>query len=51
MAVSWILRDGIVTSVLVGASKVSQIEANVKALHHLEFSQEELSAIDHIVKT
>ncbi|WP_413377690.1 L-glyceraldehyde 3-phosphate reductase [Alkalihalobacillus sp. 1P02AB] len=49
MAVSWILRDGIVTSVLVGASKVSQIEANVRALDNLSFNQKELTEIENIV--
>ncbi|MGY3777571.1 L-glyceraldehyde 3-phosphate reductase [Isobaculum melis] len=50
MAVSWILRDNKVTSVLVGASKVSQIEDNVKALDNLTFSKEELQQIEHILK-
>lgn len=46
MAVSWILRDGIVTSVLVGASKVQQILDNVKAVSNTTFTQEELALID-----
>lgn len=50
MAVSWILRDGKVTSVLIGASKVSQIEDNVKALDNLEFSPSELAEIEKILK-
>lgn len=50
MAVSWILRDNKVTSVLVGASKVSQIEDNVKALDNLTFTKEELQKIDQILK-
>ena len=50
MAVAWILRDGIVTSVLIGASKVSQIEDNVKALDNIHFSEEELAAIDEVLK-
>ncbi|KGA97183.1 L-glyceraldehyde 3-phosphate reductase [Alkalihalobacillus alcalophilus ATCC 27647 = CGMCC 1.3604] len=50
MAVSWILRDGIVTSVLIGASKVIQIEANVRALDNLSFNQKELIEIENIVK-
>ena len=50
MAVAWILRDGIVTSVLIGASKVSQVEANVKALDNLTFSADELAAIDKVLK-
>lgn len=50
MAVSWILRDGKVTSVLIGASKVRQIEDNVKALDNLEFSPSELAEIEKILK-
>ena len=40
MAVAWVLRDPRVTSALVGASSVEQLEANVAALDHLEFSPE-----------
>jgi len=50
MALAWILRDGRVTSVLVGASKVSQIEENVAALNNLKFTEEELNRIDEILK-
>jgi L-glyceraldehyde 3-phosphate reductase len=50
MAIAWILRDGRVTSVLVGASKVSQVEDNVAALNKLDFSQEELDRIESILK-
>lgn len=46
MALSWVLRDGIVTSVLIGASKPAQILDNIKALEHTDFSEEELKAID-----
>jgi L-glyceraldehyde 3-phosphate reductase len=48
MAISWILRLPEVTSVLIGASKVEQIEENVKALHTTVFSENELQAIDEI---
>ena len=48
MALSWILRDGIVTSVLVGASKPAQILDNIGALKNTAFSDEELSLIDSI---
>lgn len=48
MALSWILRDGIVTSVLIGASKTSQILDNIKALDNTHFSDEELQKIDAI---
>ena len=50
MAVSWILRDGKVTSVLIGASKVSQIEDNVKALDNLDFTLTELAEIEKILQ-
>ncbi len=46
MALSWALRDERVTSVLVGASSVQQLEANLAAVDHLEFSAEELRRID-----
>lgn len=49
MALAWVLRDGKVTSALIGASSVSQIDENVKALENLEFSKEEIKAIDAIV--
>ncbi len=46
MALAWGLRDPRVTSVLIGASSVAQLEQNVAALDHLDFSAEELAAID-----
>jgi L-glyceraldehyde 3-phosphate reductase len=46
MAVAWTLRDPRVTSALVGASSVAQLEANVAALDNLEFTDEELTEID-----
>lgn len=46
MALAWILRDGVVTSVLIGASKPSQILDNIKALSNTAFSPEELAEID-----
>ena len=46
LALSWALRDSRVTSVLIGASSVSQLEANVGALDNLEFSADELASID-----
>jgi L-glyceraldehyde 3-phosphate reductase len=49
MAVAWILRHKAMTSVLVGASRVSQIENTVAALNNLEFAAEELEAIDRIL--
>ena len=50
MALSWILRDGIVTSVLIGASKASQILDNIKALENTSFSEEEQAKIDQIAQ-
>jgi L-glyceraldehyde 3-phosphate reductase len=46
MAIAWALRDARVTSVLIGASSVHQLEQNVAALKHLEFSPEEIATID-----
>jgi L-glyceraldehyde 3-phosphate reductase len=46
MAVAWVLRDPRVTSALVGASSVEQLEANVAALDNLGFSPDELEEID-----
>ena len=48
MALAWTLRDERVTSTLLGASSVAQLEENLAALDNLEFSQEELDAIDRI---
>ncbi len=49
MALAWILKDGYVTSVLIGASKSAQILDNIRALDNTDFSDEELAAIDSIV--
>ena len=49
MALAWVLRDARVTSALIGASKVEQIEENLAALKRLEFEQAELSAIEKIL--
>lgn len=49
MALSWVLRQPAVTSALIGASRVSQIEECVRAVDALEFSKEELAAIDAVV--
>ena len=46
MALKWILRDGIVTSVLIGASRPQQILDNLKVLDSAPFSEEELKKID-----
>lgn len=49
MALAWNLRLPAVTSVLIGASKVEQIEENVAALQNLTFSEQELQSIDDIL--
>jgi L-glyceraldehyde 3-phosphate reductase len=46
MAIAWALRDHRVTSVLIGASSVAQLDQNVDALDHLEFTVDELATID-----
>ena len=48
MALSWVLRDGIVTSVLVGASRPEQVLDDIRAIQNLEFSKEELAKIDSV---
>jgi L-glyceraldehyde 3-phosphate reductase len=46
MALAWVLRDPRVTSALIGASSVEQLETNVAALDNLAFTDEELAEID-----
>ena len=46
MALAWVLRDPRVTSALIGASSVAQLEANVEAISKLGFADEELAEID-----
>ncbi len=50
MALAWVLRDGRMTSALIGASRVEQIEQNVAALANLKFAAEELARIDAILE-
>lgn len=50
MSIAWLLKDPAITSVLVGASSVSQLTDNLGALDNLEFSTEELAAIDQALK-
>ena len=50
MAVAWLLKDERVTSVLVGVSRKSQLEDNLKAIRNIQFSTEELKQIDTILK-
>jgi len=49
MALSWLLKDERVTSVLIGASRPEQLEENVQALNNLRFSEDELQRIDRHV--
>jgi len=51
MALAWVLRDEAVTSALIGASRVSQIEENVAALSNLKFSADELAEIERVLKS
>jgi len=46
LAIAWALRNPVVTSVLLGASSVAQLDENLDALNNLEFSAEELTRID-----
>jgi len=49
MAISWVLRNPIITSALIGASSINQIQENVKALNNLTFSKDELNKIEKIL--
>ena len=48
MALSWILKDDEVASVLIGASRPEQIEENISIVDHLDFTEEEIRKIDEI---
>ncbi len=48
MALAWVLRQPQVTTVLIGTSRVEQLDENVRALEKLDFSQEELARIDEL---
>ncbi len=50
MAIAWTLRSPVVTSALIGASSVGQLEDNLAALNNLKFSEEELKKIEEILK-
>jgi L-glyceraldehyde 3-phosphate reductase len=51
MALAWVLRDKRVTTVLIGASKVKQLEQNVAALDNLHFADDELNQIEKILSS
>ncbi|MBK7870593.1 MAG: L-glyceraldehyde 3-phosphate reductase [Saprospiraceae bacterium] len=50
MALTWLLKDKRITSVLIGASSVEQLDNNLDALQNLHFTQDELSSIESILK-
>jgi L-glyceraldehyde 3-phosphate reductase len=50
MAIAWTLRNPVVTSALIGASSVRQLEENLAAMNKLDFSKEELDKIETILK-
>ncbi|HEX4852185.1 MAG TPA: L-glyceraldehyde 3-phosphate reductase [Puia sp.] len=50
MALSWLLKDGRITSVLIGASSVQQLDNNLDALRRTDYSKEELAAIEKVLK-
>ncbi|HVM72994.1 MAG TPA: L-glyceraldehyde 3-phosphate reductase [Anaerolineales bacterium] len=50
MALAWVLRKPQVTSALIGASSVGQLEDNLAALNNLQFGEEELQAIEAVLK-
>jgi L-glyceraldehyde 3-phosphate reductase len=50
MAIAWLLKDSRVTSVLIGASSISQLENNLAALNNLKFEEHELNAIEEILR-
>lgn len=50
MALAWVLKDKRITSVLIGASSVQQIEDNVETLKKTEFSKDELELVENILK-
>jgi len=51
MAIAWVLRKPVVTSALIGASSVRQLDNNLAALNNLEFSEEELARIEEILRS
>ncbi|MBQ3668827.1 MAG: L-glyceraldehyde 3-phosphate reductase [Clostridia bacterium] len=50
LALSWVLRDEVVTSALIGASRPEQIIENIEAVHNTAFTDDELKRIDDILK-
>lgn len=50
MALAWLLKDKRVTTVLIGASSVGQLDNNIDALNNIEFSNDELAAIEKLLQ-
>ena len=50
MALAWLLKDARITSVLIGVSKIGQIDNSMAAIEHTEFTNEELKKIDQILE-
>jgi L-glyceraldehyde 3-phosphate reductase len=50
MALAWILKDDLVTSVIVGTSSVDQLKININSIRNSYFSKEELQLIDNILE-
>jgi L-glyceraldehyde 3-phosphate reductase len=50
MALSWVLKDERITSVIIGASKPAQVTDSIRCLDNLEFTKEELGMIDNILR-
>jgi L-glyceraldehyde 3-phosphate reductase len=50
MALAWVLRQNVMASALIGASRVEQIDQNVAAMNNLKFSDEELRKIEELLK-
>lgn len=51
MSIAWLMKDKRVTSVLIGASSVKQLDDNLASLNHLDFTADELNAIEAILNT
>jgi L-glyceraldehyde 3-phosphate reductase len=49
MSIAWLLKDPVITSVLIGASSVAQLDDNINSLDNLKFNEEELHAIENIL--
>lgn len=50
MSLAWLLKDDLVTSVIIGASSVTQLADNLKATENTDFSAEELEKIKKIIQ-